>query len=205
MTKYLLEFRLSGLARRYLKNLVIEVSREFKVTGATSNRVVPHVTLVGPFTTVHEKRLVRSLLIIGRKYHSVPFTISDFGSFGNWLTGRRVLFARIEPSAELNALHSDLLEGLKPFCNLNKTDSMKFEPHATIAFKDIDNKFGKIKDFLSKKNSPTINHHVLRITLLRGNRILCEYDLFLRRLLSRSEALDRRLLSKTKTAVRRRA
>jgi 2'-5' RNA ligase len=201
--RYLIEFRLTGFARRYLKQTILQVAKEFDVKGVTQRRVVPHVTLVGPFTTIHEKKLVDTTEAIGRKYELIPFTISGFGSFRKRWPGRdKVLFARLEPSIELKQLQSELLEGLRSFCRLSKTDEKRYVPHATIAFKDIDKKFGSIERFLKAMSPPQIQNHVLRITLLRGARILCEYDLFQHRLLNRSEALDRAVLSRTLSVMR---
>ena len=187
---YLLEFRLSGSARDLVKQLAFDVSAKFHVKGVTDRRVVPHVTLVGPFSATDEKRLVRTLDEVANDYDLVTFKLDGFRSFGNWLTGKRVLAINVEPSSELNRLRSELVKRLAEFCQLDKHDKKEFKPHATIAFKDIDRKFGEIKKFLDKVAVPPIRHHVLRITLMKGGRILREYDLLQRRSLTRSSALN---------------
>ncbi len=60
-----------------------------------------------------------------------------------------------------------------------------YKPHATIAFKDIDDKFRVIKKFLETVDVPKIQHFVLRLTLLKNAKILREYDLLQHRLLTR--------------------
>lgn len=56
---------------------------------------------------------------------------------------------------------------------------------------DIDKKFGQIKRYLENRSCPEIQHYVLRITLLKNARILCEYDFLQLRALNRYESLNR--------------
>ncbi len=190
-TDYLLEFRLSGTARNYVKDIAFDVSRKFGVKGVTRNRVVPHVTLIGPIQTNHEQRLVHEVIETCMKYDLTTIKFSGFTSFGNWLLRNRVLAIKIEPSSELELLRIELIAKLSLFCQLSKFDTRKWKPHATIAFKDIDKKFGQIKAFLENISCPEIQHYVLRITLLKNARILREYDFLQHRTLNRDEALNR--------------
>jgi 2'-5' RNA ligase len=190
-TDYLLEFRLSGSARKYVKDIVFDVDRKFDVSGATRNRVVPHVTIIGPIKTTHEQKLVHEIIETCMKYDLMTIKFSGFTSFGNWLLGNRVLAIKIEQSSELELLRIELIAKLSGFCQLSKFDRRKWKPHATIAFKDIDKKFGQIKAYLKNRSCPEIQHYVLRITLLKNAKILCEYDFLQRRTLTRFEALNR--------------
>ena len=190
-TDYLLEFRLSGSARKYVKDIVFDVARKFDVSGVTRNRVVPHVTMIGPIKTIYEQKLTHEIIETCMKYDLMTIKFSGFTSFGNWLRGNRVLAIKIEQSNELELLRSELLGKLSGFCQLYKFDTRKWKPHATIAFKDIDKKFGQIKTYLENRSCPEIHHYVLRITLLKNARILCEYDFLQQRTLTRFEALNR--------------
>jgi 2'-5' RNA ligase len=190
-TDYLLEFRLSGSARNYVKDTVFDVAKKFDVSGATRNRVVPHVTIIGPIKTTNEKKLVREIIETCKKYDLMAIKFSGFTSFGNWLLGNRVLAIKIDQSSELELLRIELIAKLSGFCQLSKFDNRKWKPHATIAFKDIDKKFGQIKAYLQNRSCPEIQHYVLRITLLKNAKILCEYDFLQRRTLNRNQALNR--------------
>jgi len=88
--------------------------------------------------------------------------------------------------------------------NLVNLIQKKWKPHATIAFKDIDKKFKQIKAFLENTNCPEIHHHVLRVTLLKNARILCEYDFLLRRTLNQEEALNRKIKKRTVMLLKKR-
>jgi len=190
-TDYLLEFRLSGSARKNVKDIVFDVARKFDVSGATRNRVVPHITIIGPIKTTHEQKLVHEIIETCMKYDLMTIKFSGFTSFGNWLLGNRVLAIKIEQSNELELMRTELVEKLSGFCQLSKFDTRKWKPHATIAFKDIDKKFGQIKAYLKNRSCPEIQHYVLGITLLKNAKILCEYDFLQRRTLTRFEALNR--------------
>lgn len=190
-TDYLLELRLSGSAKKYVKDIVFDVARKFDAKGVTKNRVVPHVTIIGPIKTNYEQKLIHEIIETCMTYDLMTIKFSDFTSFGNWLRGNRVLAIKIEPSSELELLRIELVARLLRFCQLSKFDTRKWKPHTTIAFKDIDKKFGQIKAYLENKSCPEIQHYVLRITLLKNARILCEYDFLQRRTLTRFEALNR--------------
>ena len=204
LNNYLFEFRLSGFARQYVKRLVFDVAERFRVQGATTKRVVPHVTLVGSLSTTDEERLIRESVDIIDNYDLLAFKFCGFRSFGNWLRGNRVLAVEIAPSPELRTLRSELVGALISYCQLSKYDKTEWKPHATIAFKDIDEKFGQIKRFLDSKACPQIRHYVLRITLLKNARILYEYDLLQKRKLNRPESLNRNIKKTTLTLLRQR-
>ena len=170
-TDYLLELRLSGSAKKYVKDIVFDIARKFDVKGVTKNRVVPHVTIIGPITTTNEQKLIHEILETCRQHNLMTIKFNGFTNFGNWLLGKRVLAVKIEPSNELELLKSELVEKLSKFCRLNKFDIRKWKPHTTIAFKDIDKKFRQIKAFLENRNCPEIQHFVLRITLLKSKPI----------------------------------
>jgi 2'-5' RNA ligase len=203
-TDYLLEFRLSGSARKYVQDSVFDVARKFDVSGVTKNRVVPHITIIGPIKTTNEQRLVREIIETCKNFDLMTMKFSGFTSFGNWLKGNRVLAVKIEPSSEFELLRMELVAKLSLFCQLSKFDVRKWKPHATIAFKDIDKKFGQIKTYLENRLCPEIRHYVLRITLLRNARILCEYDFLLHRTLNRDEALNREIKKKTIIVLKKR-
>ncbi len=190
-TDYLLEFGLSGSARKYVENTVFDVARKFDVSGAIKGRIVPHITIIGPIKTTNEQKLVHEIIELCKKYDLMTVKFRGFTSFGNWLFGNRVLAVKIEQSSEFELLRIELVAKLSMFCQLSKFDTRKWKPHATIAFKDIDKKFGQIKAYLKNRNCPEIRHHVLRVTLLKNARILCEYDFLQRRTLTRFEALNR--------------
>jgi len=193
---YLIEFRFRGYAKRYAKNLIYDVAREFNVKGVTRKKPVPHITLYGPFQTNDERKLVSEIFSIGRKYELVPFRVKGFDFFDN--KQNKVIYLDIEPSEELKCLRRDIAYRLSKFSNGASHDlDHNFAFHATIAFKDIDYKFDSIWNFIQQRREPYIHQHLLRITIIKNSRILYEYDLMQKRLLNRRQALSKLYWNKT--------
>ena len=55
MVHYLIEFRFHGQAKYEIKRLVYEINGRFRLG---YKRAIPHITLVGPFYTNDERRLI---------------------------------------------------------------------------------------------------------------------------------------------------
>ncbi len=195
MVHYFIEFRFHGYAKKYAKSLIHEVARKFKVRGVTQNRAVPHIALFGPFTTRHEEKVVSEVVNVGREFSLVPFIVKGFNYFDK---EHKVIYIDIDPSTELKELRWKLAQRLCKVSNSQQWDNQKqFQFHATVAFRDIDRKFLRIWEYIKEKEEPNIKQHLLRITILKGKRILYEYDLILEKLLNRRQALSRYWFNKT--------
>lgn len=188
MADYLIEFRFHGYAKKYARSLIFDVAKKFRVRGVTRKRAVPHITLFGPFTTNNERRMVSTVASIGQRYELVPFSVNGFSHFNNW--ANKVIYLKIDPSDKLEELRWELSKNLRQIVNTksNFDCQKKYSFHSTIAFKDIDNKFSKISNYIKSKEEPNIKQHLLRITILKNGKILYEYDLIQRKLLNRKEA-----------------
>lgn len=195
MVHYLIEFRFHGYAKKYAKHLIHEVAKKFRVKGVTRNRAVPHITLFGPFTTKQERKVVSEVVDIGREFSLVPFIVKDFNYFDK---EHKVIYLDIDPSAELRELRRKLAQKLGKISDSRPWDDKKqFQFHSTIAFRDIDRKFSRIWEYIKDKEEPNIKQHLLRITIIKGKRILYEYDLILKKQLNRKQALSGYWLKKT--------
>ncbi|MBM3156018.1 MAG: 2'-5' RNA ligase family protein [Chloroflexi bacterium] len=195
MAGYLIEYRFHGYAKTYSRNLMYDVAKKFRTRGVIGRgRAVPHMTLYGPFSTKNERRMTSEIVQACRDYSLVPFRVEGFGHFG-----KEVIYMRIRPSKELEDLRRDISERLLKLTNTRSEFDSKFNLsfHATIAFRDIERKFGKIWSYIDQKPGLNIKQHLLRVTVLRGHRILYEYDLLQQRLLMRREALSKRSWGKT--------
>ncbi len=194
-TRFYIDVRLHGYSKNYAKSLIFDISKKFHVKGATRGKVVPHITLYGPATTHDIRRVVSIVQSIGQKYTLVPFKIKGFDYFPNH---SKVIFLDIDPSPELKNLRWELSEALQKISTCQPFDKTReFNFHSTIAFKDINRKFERIQHYI-KQEEPDIKQYLLRITILgHRSRILYEYDIILKKLLNRNEALSRRWLKKT--------
>ncbi|MBI4044955.1 MAG: 2'-5' RNA ligase family protein [Candidatus Diapherotrites archaeon] len=195
---YLIEFRFHGFARKYLKETIFGLSKKFGVKGVTKKRVVPHVTLFGPFKTKNIKEVVRKIERVSRRYDLVPFTLNGFGHFEN-----KVVFINIKPSDELKSLRKELANFIVDLTQTKGHDfGDNFDFHATIAFKDIQARFDEIWKYLQSMEQKSISQHLLRITILENGKILYEYDLMQRKLLPRAEAKNKQNWKKTISSLK---
>jgi len=190
---YLIEFRFHGYAKKYLKEQIWDVGKKFKVKGITRKQVVPHISLIGPFTTKKQKEIIPAFLKICKKYDFLRFKLSDFDRFSN-----RVIYVTVNPSSKLIQFRQELFNTLEPKIKTVDTDYIEpFAFHSTVVFKDIERKFDEIWTYLSNKKAKPINQTLIRVTLIKGKKILYEYDFMQKRLLNRSQALNKETMKKT--------
>jgi len=190
MANFLIEFRMHGYAKEYAKDIVYSVAKKFRVRGVTRKKVVPHISLYGPGRTDDIRKVISAVEKVGRKYSLVPFKVKGFGYFDKT---PKVIYFDISPSKELEDLKWELSQELRKVSTGQSWDSGRNHSfHATIAFHDIDTKFNQIWSYLKSEKEPNINQHLLRITVIgHRRRIVCEYDLVLKRLLNRRQALSK--------------
>ena len=201
MANFLIEFRMHGYAKEYAKDIVYSVAKKFRVRGVTRKKVVPHISLYGPGRTDDIRKVISAVKKVGRKYSLVPFKVKGFGYFDKT---PKVIYFDISPSKELEDLRWELSQELRKVSVGQSWDSRRnYSFHATIAFRDIDKKFNKIWSYLKSREEPDISQYLLRITVIgaRG-RVVCEYDLVLKKLLNRREALSRYWWRKTINMLR---
>ena len=192
MNHYLIEFRFFGKSKTEIRNLIWDVNKRFHVR--PRHRPVPHISLVGPFNTTDERRLVDDFKNICEKQDLMHFNVVGFDTFEN----NRVIFLDIQPDKKMEMFRKDLSTTLQRYCKLKPYDlEEKFSFHATIAMKLYPSKFEQVKRYISKKTKPNYKHVLLRATLIKNQIILCEYDFLLKKLLNRREAKSRTILSYT--------
>ena len=114
MARFLVEFRLHGYAKEYVKWARARTLREARRLGVRrlrEPRFVPHITLFGAAEAHNLRNVVREVERVGRKYTLVPFKLGvRRGEFqvedANWL------YLGIQPSPELEQFRYDLAQGL---------------------------------------------------------------------------------------------
>ena len=189
--RYLIEIRLSGFVKDSMREIKEAISQNFHVS---QREIIPHISLVGPIYTNDEKKLVKEVVKIGKKFELISLNLDGFDHFD-----KDVIFVKINPSDELEQLRLEIVEKLKEFCKLSEYDlKQDFKYHATLVMHDIYKKFDKIWNFLQTWKIPEIKQYVVRISIIseRG-RILNEYDLMLNKLLNRQQALDKKIFHRT--------
>lgn len=186
-SSYLIDIRLLGKAKYETRGLIYQISHSYKIR---VSRPVPHITLVGGFSTNNETKLIRDFESISHKFGLVSYVIEGIDAFPD--TG--VVYLDVQPSEELITYRRQLRDKLKKYCHLCEYDFREpYEFHSTIAKGLNREKAEEIKE--ATDHDKRYSHRMLRATLLKNGKILCEYDFCLRRMLNRREALSKQILS----------
>jgi 2'-5' RNA ligase len=185
---YYIEIRYFGKAKQQFIELVNEIDNKFNLK---KGHKVPHITLIQPFTTKNQRWLISDFVRTCSKHRLMKFTVDGIGVFPFF-----VVFAKINPDPELIEFRNQLMKSIKSYCFVKDIDR-SYKPHTTIALKMGLIKFFRIWFYLKQKPRIILTNHAMRITLLKGQKILYEYDFTNRRLLNRRQALSKIKLSKT--------
>ncbi len=190
MIPYLIEFRFHGKAKYVAKKLAIDIHSRFHI----KTEQHPHITIVGPFYTNDERKLIVDFNRLCMNSDLMDFVIDDYGFFED----TQVAFIGIKPSDKLDIFRWNLSQQLQSYCKLSAYDYKRdFNFHAAIASHVPYHKFENVKSHI--RNQPKINfkHIMVRATLLKGGFILREYDFFLRRPLVRNLAKNKQIYAQT--------
>ncbi len=199
MTHYLIEFRFQGKEKAEIKQKIYALDKKFNLGFVKSKKPIPHISLAGPLTTNKERKLIQDFESICSSTPFCSFKVNGYGFFEE----KGVVYIRIDPSEKLKLLRWELSQRLAPYCELKDFDHEKeFIFHATLALKLSGPEFRKIKRHIEESENPKFKQFLVRATLIKNQRILCEYDFLQRKLLTRSEALDRNQYSHTMRLLR---
>ena len=195
MTQYDIEFRFRDEAQSYVKQLMYHLEAKFHLGLFTDPHPIAHVALAGPFMTRtenpdDEKKLVTDFITLCAK---TPLSSYEINSYAFSDTTRSVCI-RIDPGQDMLAFEINLLQALAPFNTQEKKESTEpYVFHATIARKVNLQKYGLIKKHAEQIKPLHFKHYIIRITVTKEHKFLCEYDFLTRSVLTQKEALDKKL------------
>jgi hypothetical protein len=193
MTHYLIEYRFQGKAKSEIKQMIFDLDKKFHL-GFVKSKKIPHISFAGPLATNDETRLIKDFISLCKNTQFCSFKVDGFGFFER----TKVVYINIIPSEKLEKFRWALSQKIMKYCTLRDFDYKKdFEFHATLAMKLDDQNFLAIKRYIEHQNSPQFKHFLIRATIIKNSRILCEYDFLQRRVLTREEALSRGQLAIT--------
>jgi len=124
----------------------------------------------------------------------MQFQVVGFNTFED----NRVVYIEVEPDTKLDYFRWRLSQTLQEYCFLQPNDTQrKFSFHATVAMKLTPKKFKQVKKYIYKKTKPRNKNILFRVTLIKNQKILREYDFVLKKMLNRREAKSRTVLIRT--------
>jgi hypothetical protein len=208
MAEYLIEVRLAGYAREYLRRLLYSAARRFR-TGRTSKEIqAPAITLYGPFKTDSPEEVLDVVGEVAGRYDLVPYRIKGFKRFEverKWLIfnhGMKGIYLDVEPSDKLLALRKDLADRLDTLCGGTRYDKDLNSLHAGIDLAGMEGNFEMIFSYLKENEEVDIIQRLVRITVRKNDDVLCEYDMSQRRYIGRRVSSDTKYLRMTKDVLR---
>ena len=186
--KYHIGIRLRGFSRRFLK----EKRNFFDVE---EGKYVPHITLIRPFHTKNEKEVSEIFeKTCSEQKEPMKFNLGDFDLFDLFGDEEKVVYIKVNSGKNMNLFVDSLEKNLEDKIIYEEEKISKKRILHVTAY--IGKDYKKIINFTNEKNS-TIYQYLLRTYLLKNKKILFEYDFFLKDLLSREEALDKKIFKKT--------
>ena len=199
---FLIEIRMMGGIKRISRRLIYDIYHKFHVHGSVKNRPVPHITLFGPFRCRSINDVINTIGQVGSQYSELKYQVNGFDYFElkkkflfvTTSVKKNVIYLKIIPSEELKDFRHELAKKLLKITdssNIDHDSKEKFQFHATIAMKDIHRKFDEIWEYL-KNYEIKSDELSYRITLLKKGKIMYEYDLKTKQLLTRRQALRRK-------------
>lgn len=196
---YLVEIRTGGQTKSTLRNLVSGVETEFAVDGPRQH-VVPHVPLFGRYDTDQGPAVKRSLVDVLSTFDVVPYRIAGFGAFEDG-----TVYVDVTPSIELVSLRHRVSENLQSVTvGYPPHDAGgHFEFHIPVIEGDRirETDSAAVLEYLRERSDPHIDEYATRVTSLRGDEMLWEYDLLQDRVLDPDEATSRASWRRTESLL----
>lgn len=189
MTQYVIAFPFRDEGLLKVKQLIYHLEAKFHLGFFSENRPIPRVALTGPFTTDDEKKFVTAFVSLCARTPLCSFEITTYAVSDK----DHAVCIRIDPGAELEAFRNNIIGTIRPCCNLQKQDTEEpFVFHATVAKNVSLQKYALIKKHAEELKPLHFRHHVIRATVLKEQKVLCEYDFLTRSVLTPKEAHDKK-------------
>lgn len=186
--RYFIEFRLCGKLRLNLMSIQNELTRKFPYFNQFDDQIL-HITLVPPINQRTAKEFIlESIREELKSIRVLEFKVKNYDFFDN--EDKKPIFMKVGFDKNFNTVRERLVARLRKKIEIvNKYEKDGFNPHVALGFTEHKKDAEEIVSFLNNKYSIKMRQIFDRISILNGNRILWEYDIFNKKTLSRTEAL----------------
>ena len=186
--RYFTEYRLCGKLRLELISIQNELERKFPDFNQFDEQKL-HITLVPPINQKTAKEfLLESIREELKSTRILEFKVKNYGFFDN--EDKKPIFVKVCFDKNFNRVREKLIARLRKKVEIvNRFENEGFNPHIALGFTERKQDAKEIVGFLNKKHHIKIRQIFDRISILNGNRILWEYDIFNKKTLGRTEAL----------------
>lgn len=181
MNPYLIEIRLVGRIKHDIINIVKCVNNRFDIN---MHKMVPHITMVGPFQTTDEQKLIKDFESVCKKTPFINYKINGIDLFSK----SGVVYLDVAQNDELEKFRIAICDQLKAYCKLSFWDfQTPFKFHATVATRVDGFVLHDVLKYINSCKPLIYDVPLLRATLLKHGRMLCEFDFQLGRKLEKWE------------------
>lgn len=202
---FYVEVRTGGDTKSELRTIINDVADEFSVTELSEAHVVPHVPLFGPYDTARGSEVKRQLIETLSDFDVVPYRIAGFDTFHN----EQRVDITVVPSIELVSLRKQIGEVLQPLTkNYPAWDEdlkLEFRIPVVDSSQLATGNVTAVLEYLESRFDPTFDEYATRVTSLRNEKILWEYDLLQDRVLEQNEATSATAWRRTEELLDERA
>ena len=189
--RYFTEYRLCGKLRLEFISIRNKLERKFPDFNQFDEQKL-HITLVPPINQkIAKEFILESIREELKSTRILEFKVKNYGFFDN--EDKKPIFVKVCFDKNFNRVRERLVDRLRKKVEIvNRFDNEGFNPHIALGFTEHKQDAEEIVDFLNKKHPIKMRQIFDRISILNGNRILWEYDIFNQKTLSRTEALKNR-------------
>jgi hypothetical protein len=196
MGDYRIEIRLSGYAREHMRRLLYSASRRFNARGGGRGDPTPAMVVYGPFDTAEPSRIPKAVTEAAAGYDLLFYRVRGFERFEvdrRWIIFNQAelgVCLEFEASEKLALLRRDLARTLGAFCEPAEAASPDGIFRTKVEFDGGDKNVDRFLKHLKDNEAVGGNQRVLRLTVVRDDEVICEYDFARRRMFQMRHVQD---------------
>jgi 2'-5' RNA ligase len=187
-TRYFIEYRICGKLNSELMLIQKELMRKFPYFDKYGDQEF-HITLVPPINEkIAKEFILESVREELKSIKVVEFKVKNYDYFDN--EDGKPIFLKVGFDKNFNSVREKLVSRLRKKVEIiNKYEQDGFNPHVALGFVKDKEDAKEIIDFLNSKYSMKMRQIFDRVSILNGNKILWEYDVFNKKTFTKTDAL----------------
>jgi len=186
--RYFIEYRICGKLNSDLMLIQKELMRKFPYFYNYDDQEF-HITIVPPINEkIAKEFILESIREELKSIRVVEFKVKNYDYFDN--EDGKPIFLKVGFDKNFNTFREKLIARLRRKVEIvNKFEQDGFNPHIALGFVKDKEDAEEIVDYLNNKYSMKMRQIFDRMSILNGNRILWEYDVFNKKTITGTETL----------------
>ncbi|MDE1878002.1 MAG: 2'-5' RNA ligase family protein [Thaumarchaeota archaeon] len=186
--RYFIEYGICGKLNSDLMLIQKELMRKFPYFDNYDDQEF-HITIVPPINEkIAKEFILESIREELKSIRVVEFKVKNYDYFDN--EDGKPIFLKVGFDKNFNTFREKLIARLRRKVEIvNKFEQDGFNPHIALGFVKDKEDAKEIVDYLNNKYSMKMRQIFDRMSILNGNRILWEYDVFNKKTITGTETL----------------